>query len=191
MPQKSSQYPLTGTPDEEKSREQLILELGQLRRTIARMEMTETGRKQTKGKRGGSEELLLSLVENASDFIYVADFDGKFLFINSTFPGYTEEEVIGKSVFDFILPEYCEEARKRIECLFRDGYAENLETKMIHENGASMYLETRLVPIESDGKIISTGKIRPNSKGLLTVNNIEIGLSPIRLIVTLPGNTLP
>ena len=37
--------------------------------------------------------------------------------------------------------------------------------------------------IESDGKIISTGKIRPNSKGLLTVNDIEIGLSPIRLIV--------
>lgn len=37
--------------------------------------------------------------------------------------------------------------------------------------------------IESDGKIKSTGSIMPNSKGLLTVRNVEIGVTPIRLIV--------
>jgi len=38
--------------------------------------------------------------------------------------------------------------------------------------------------IESDGKIISTGQIMPNSKYLLTVKNVEIGLVPVRLMIT-------
>jgi hypothetical protein len=39
--------------------------------------------------------------------------------------------------------------------------------------------------IESEGSIRSTGQISPSRKGILTVNKVEIGLTPIRLTMTL------
>ena len=39
--------------------------------------------------------------------------------------------------------------------------------------------------IESQGSIRTGGQISPNDKGLLTVNNVEIGLTPVRLTITL------
>ena len=38
--------------------------------------------------------------------------------------------------------------------------------------------------IESEGSIRSSGQITPNDKGLLTVDNVEIGLTPIKLTIT-------
>ena len=38
--------------------------------------------------------------------------------------------------------------------------------------------------IERDGKVSSMGQVSPNEKGLLTVENIEIGLTPIQLTIT-------
>ncbi len=43
--------------------------------------------------------------------------------------------------------------------------------------------------IECDGKIKATGQIMPNEKGLLTVKNVEMGLVPIRLVITQHENT--
>jgi hypothetical protein len=40
--------------------------------------------------------------------------------------------------------------------------------------------------IESQGSIRTSGQISPNGKGFLTVNNVEIGLAPIRLTIKLP-----
>jgi len=42
--------------------------------------------------------------------------------------------------------------------------------------------------IESEGRIMATGQVTPNSKGLLIFNNIKIGLLPIRLIITQQNN---
>ena len=39
--------------------------------------------------------------------------------------------------------------------------------------------------IENEGSIMASGQISPNGKGLLTVNNAEIGLAPIRLTIKL------
>lgn len=42
--------------------------------------------------------------------------------------------------------------------------------------------------MESEGKIKAAGQVTPNIKGLLTINNIKIGLLPIRLMITLQEN---
>jgi hypothetical protein len=38
--------------------------------------------------------------------------------------------------------------------------------------------------IEREGSMQSSGQISPNDKGLLTVENVKIGLTPVRLAIT-------
>jgi hypothetical protein len=38
--------------------------------------------------------------------------------------------------------------------------------------------------IEREGSMQSSGQISPNDKGFLTVKNVEIGLTPVRLRIT-------
>ena len=55
-----------------------------------------------------SEEHFRSLIENASDLIWIMDTDGKFLYASPSTQrilGHPLEELIGKNVFDFIHPE--------------------------------------------------------------------------------------
>ncbi len=72
------------------------------------------------------------------------------------------------------------------QAITSDVTLRRLQNFMVSSDTNKMYNWT----IENDGKIISTGQIMPNSKGLLTVNNVETGLIPIRLIITAQdGNT--
>lgn len=49
-----------------------------------------------------------SLIEQASDGIFVADLEGRYVYVNSAgcrLLGYARDEILGKTIFDFLLPE--------------------------------------------------------------------------------------
>ena len=105
------------------------------------------------------EEEWHSLMEYAPDLILKIDRNGKILFINRAFPGFTKEETIGKSVYEYIAPEHHEKTRKAIEQVFRTGDYVSFETIAAGPDGVPAWYSTHLGPIRSGGSIVAVAQI--------------------------------
>lgn len=93
--------------DSEKTKEQLINKLFDLRKEITELEDIKTSQKQTEKKLAKSEELYRLIAESTSDVITLQDFNLKAIFTYvspsmKNVAGYESEELLGKSPFDFI-----------------------------------------------------------------------------------------
>ena len=96
------------------------------------------------------------ILENISDWLWAVDTSGKYTYCSQNvfdFLGYTAEEVIGKTPFDFM----SEEESSRVSNLFgdlvfhRDPIIE-LENTNIHKDGSIVILKTSGVPVyDEDG----------------------------------------
>jgi PAS domain S-box-containing protein len=74
-----------------------------------------TKRKHVEGALIRSEEKFQDLVENIDDIIYIIDGSGKIIFLNGTLEklfGFKKEEIIGRNINEFLLPESYEVARE-------------------------------------------------------------------------------
>lgn len=96
--------------DSEKTKEQLINKLFNLRKEITELEDIKTSQKQTEKKLAKSEELYRLIAESTSDVITLHDFNLKatFTYVSPSIKnvaGYESEELLGKSPFDFIHPD--------------------------------------------------------------------------------------
>ena len=96
--------------DSEKTKEQLINKLFDLRKEITELEDIKTSQKQTEKKLAKSEELYRLIAESTSDVITLQDFNLKatFTYVSPSIKnvaGYESEELLGKSPFDFIHPD--------------------------------------------------------------------------------------
>ncbi len=98
-----------------------------------------------------SEERFRGLVESSSDWIWEINAEGVYTYSSPKIEkilGYTPEEVVGKTLFDLMLPEEAE----RIVGIFQDlvrrgGPIVALENVNLHKDGRRMVLETNGVPI--------------------------------------------
>ena len=106
-----------------------------------------------------SEEKYRSLVEATSDWIWEVDNEGVYTYTNSKVKdilGYEPGEIIGKTPFDFMLPN----EQKRLSEWFRDTLEfrkpfEGMENTNIHKDGRHILLETSGVPIlDTDGNLL-------------------------------------
>ena len=106
-----------------------------------------------------NEDEWSSLVKNAPDIILKLDREGKILFINRTVDGFTIEETIGKTVYEYIPPEQHDKMRKAIEYIFKTGYIVGFEIIGAGPGGSLSVYSTRLGPIEVDGEIVAVTQI--------------------------------
>ena len=106
-----------------------------------------------------SEEKYRSLVEVTSDWIWEVDNEGVYTYTNSKIKdilGYEPEEIIGKTPFDFMVPD----EHERLAGWFRDTiesrkFFEGMENTNIHKDGRHVLLETSGVPIvDPDGNLL-------------------------------------
>ena len=94
-----------------------------------------------------SEEKWRSLVSNSPDFIALHDKNGQYLFLNRFAEGFTEKDILGHTIYEFLAPETAE--------IFRSKYTECISTwkpvKFEHiakgNNGEMRVYEESLVPI--------------------------------------------
>ena len=106
-----------------------------------------------------SEEKYRSLVEATSDWIWEVDNDGVYTYTNfkvKDMLGYEPEEIIGKTPFDFMVPNEQERLTEWLRDILESRKPfEGMENTNIHKDGRHVLLETSGVPIfDPDGNLL-------------------------------------
>jgi len=114
-----------------------------------------TERKKAEQLLKGSEEKWRSLVKNAPNIIVIVDRNGTIQFINRTVIDTTPEEVVGRSIYDFIDPKHHDLVRKTIEHVFQTGEHGSYEITGAGPNNETSWYDTQVGPIKHEDKIVS------------------------------------
>jgi PAS domain S-box-containing protein len=130
------------------------------------------------------------LIESLNEGILQINEDFIIIFINNRMPlmlGYTEEEMIGKSIFQFLSEEEKILANEKLE-LCRQGNHEQFEFKFIHKDGESIYAILEISPIiDSDrnfnGAIVGAMNVteRKIAEDLLRISGENLRVHQIEL----------
>ena len=93
--------------------------------------------------------------ENAPDTFNIIDRDGIILYTNGRSKTQGPEDFIGKSIYDYFLPEYFQIVKHKIKTVFETGENNQYELATDYGGGARRYYMTNLGPIKRDGKIVA------------------------------------
>ena len=117
-----------------------------------------TERKQTEEALKKSEAKYRTLVENATDFIYMIDRDLKVISVNKAAAmlwGENPEDIIGKSIHAIFPKEIVEGFSKKLKTVFKTGKSIMNESKLI-VGEKELWTSVNLNPIQDeDGKIVA------------------------------------
>jgi PAS domain S-box-containing protein len=94
-----------------------------------------------------SEEKWHSLVSATPDYIALHTPDGHFLFLNHYAKGFTEKDVIGTSLYQYISPESVALFREKMTKAVKTWTTQHFEYRGLGDNGARRSYEAFLVPM--------------------------------------------
>ncbi|MFX1534182.1 MAG: PAS domain S-box protein, partial [Promethearchaeota archaeon] len=114
-----------------------------------------TQRKKIENELREKEERLRSIVENSPAFIMRVDRDGKILFVNYTLPGLTNEDILGKTLYDFISSEYHDTVKKKLEEVFKTGESNSYEVEGIGPNDSFLWYKSIIGAIKFRGEVVA------------------------------------
>jgi len=104
-----------------------------------------------------SEERYRQLVENANDFIYSTDAEGRFTFVNPIalkITGYSEEEILGRGYHDLVPEDYRERIEEFYRFQFGDKISETyLEFPILTKKGVLVWTGQNVQLITEDDRI--------------------------------------
>lgn len=108
-----------------------------------------TERKRAEEELWSRKRAFRSLIENSPDAVIIAR-NEEILFINATgvhlLGANSAEDIMAKSLMDFVHPDYHKIARGRIESIYNGGIADFLEYKIIQMDGTLMDVEVKAIP---------------------------------------------
>ncbi|KYC53235.1 MAG: Bacterioopsin transcriptional activator [Candidatus Methanofastidiosum methylothiophilum] len=118
-----------------------------------------TKKKNTEEALRKSEENYRLIVDNTSDLIFRIDMNGNFIFMSKSVEehtGYTDHEIVGKNIKDFLPPRSYADATRRIKQRL-DGVEKlpKYEVDVVSKDGKSITFELNTSPIYVDEKIES------------------------------------
>jgi len=114
-----------------------------------------TERKKAEEELRKSEAEWRSLTENSPDIITLVDTEGKIQFINRTAPGLNKEELIGKSAFEVLPPDYRDGARKCFEHVLNTGKTDTYNALYYTAEGEELFYQVLVGPVFREGKVVS------------------------------------
>ena len=145
--------------DKDKTKEQLINELNEIRQQITELEKSGTELKRAEEALRENEERFRIITENALAWIWEVDTNGKYTYSSPLVEkilGYKPEEVLKKHFYDLFHPEEREELKKAASDVFlkKQSFREFIN-KNVHKNGKTVWLSTSGSPIlDSKGNLI-------------------------------------
>jgi PAS domain S-box-containing protein len=95
-----------------------------------------------------------SFAENTPVFVLIVDRDGKLLFLNRAAAGHTVEESLGRTIWEFIDPDYHDTARKTIERVFDMGESGSYEAPIESKDSTVWYM-THVGSIKHEGRVVA------------------------------------
>lgn len=99
-------------------------------------------------------EQLQTILQSAPDRILQVDREGAIHFINNTITGYSPEQLIGRSMFEFTAPEDHARLRQVLEAVFTDGTEQEYVVRGRGHDGVMRPYHSRLSPVMQDGRIV-------------------------------------
>ena len=123
----------------EKTREQLIDELAELRQRITQLERSETEHKRAEEALRESEEKYHSIFETAANLITSVNEEGIIVDCNRRIRevlGYDQDEITGQPMAKIIHPDYLAKAQDSLKEILTKGFSYNKEYKMVRKDGA-------------------------------------------------------
>jgi len=147
--------------DKDKTKKQLINELMELHQRIAELEKSEARYMRAEEELRESEKRYKELWFNAPVAYHTLDTKGIITNINQTeakMLGYTTEEMVGKSIFEFILPEQRTEARKRFRHKISGQYIPKAENRIyVRRDGSKVYVSIDdVLERDTKGEVVGT-----------------------------------
>ncbi len=109
-----------------------------------------TERKKTQEALQESEERFRAILRQATAGIVRKDSEGKLIFVNEAFCnmlGYTESELTGKTVWEFMHPDDVAENRRSYDRLMLEGIPFKLERRFIRRDGSVIWIDASVSPI--------------------------------------------
>lgn len=113
-----------------------------------------TASKLAEDKLRASEERFRSVVQSAPDFIFTVDRQGRIQFMNRYAPGFSAEEVIGQSAFDYVSNEYKGIMKKAFARVFRTGLPQTYEVEALNFDGTTRWFRSNVGPIRDKSRIV-------------------------------------
>jgi len=101
-----------------------------------------------------SEERWRSITKYTPDNIMELDLDGNILFINRTVPDLTVDEVIGKSIYQFVPEKFRGNMRETFARVLSTGESDKYETGYRDKEGNDFFFEAHVGPIWDSGQIV-------------------------------------
>jgi len=149
---------------ETKTKEQLIVELTELRHRIAELEKSKA--KSFEKSQKESEEKYRLLVETSTDMIFTVDLKGNFLFTNKAFKknlGYSVGEIKEINGFKLVHPEDLAVAKKQFAQLLEGKNVDNMEYRYKTKNGSYIDILNKAAPIfDSQGNVVAAFGVARN-----------------------------
>ncbi|MBD3169681.1 MAG: PAS domain S-box protein [candidate division Zixibacteria bacterium] len=113
-----------------------------------------TSLKEAQRKLTQSEERFRNLFVSSIDWIWEVDINGRYTSVSDNVEqiiGYTPEEVIGKTPFDFMAPEEASRVGRVFgQIIARQGRIEKLRDTMLRKDGNPIIFETNGIPLYDD-----------------------------------------
>jgi len=134
--------------DEDKTKEELIKELKLLREEQEKGVFKDIAKhKQAEEELRESGEKWRSIVSVLPDYVSLLDREGRFLFLNHYAEGFTEKEVIGSSVYQYLSTQSKEIFAKEIAECQNTGKIRKFEHSAMGDHGIMREYEDYLVPL--------------------------------------------
>jgi PAS domain S-box-containing protein len=103
-----------------------------------------------------------SIAESLSDNIMLLDPDGSIRYTNNTVPDLTVAQVLGTLVYRYVPEEYREVMRRCHERVLASGQPDRYETVYQSETGELSCWETRVSPVQREGRVAALVQIASN-----------------------------
>jgi len=94
-----------------------------------------------------------SLAENTPDHIMLLDTEGKILFINHTSPDTSVEDVVGRTVYEFVHSDDLHMLRNQYDKVYKTGESGQFEISYMSANGPITY-DSRIGAVKHNDKVI-------------------------------------